>query len=99
MKMIRISVGELKGKWHVFIIDNFGSYRITCHENSGGRKRQSADPRLFKMYYLSKNNAPIIALKCVSFENDLEGMKEIIGLNRLNRSQDKKSNILPSVHL
>ena len=26
-------------KWHVFLIENFGSYRITCHENSGGRKR------------------------------------------------------------
>ena len=86
-------------KWHVFLIDNFGSYRITCHENRGGRKRRLADLRLFNMYYLSENNAPIIALKRVSFKNDLEGIKEIIGLNRLIRSQDKKSNILPLVHL
>lgn len=77
--MIRISVGELKAKkWHVFLIDNLGSYRITCHENSCGRKRRLADPRLFNMYYLSENNAPTIALKRVSFENDLEGIKEII---------------------
>ena len=70
-------------KWHVFLIDNFGSYRITCHENSVWRKRRLADLILFNMYYLSENNAPIIALKRVSFESDLEGIKEIIGLNRL----------------
>ena len=60
---------------------------------------KAADLISFNMYYLSENNAPIIALKRVFFENDLEGIKEIIGLNRLNRSQDKKSNILRSVHL
>ena len=42
------------------------------------------------MYYLSENNAPIIALKRVSFENDLEGIKEIIGLNRLKSNSPGK---------